>query len=133
MPVERLLPTDEAADLLALTRELADKEVLPLAAEGERTATPPRDLFRTLGEAGLLALPYPEEFGGADQPYEVYLQVLEELALEAADVLDRDVVELARRDLEHEAQRRRRRRGHGVAGRAATTARGPTPPCRTPG
>ena len=81
MPVERLLPTDEAADLLALTRELADKEVLPRAAEGERTATPPRDLFRTLGEAGLLALPYPEEFGGADQPYEVYLQVLEELAM----------------------------------------------------
>ena len=26
-----------------------------------------------------LGLPYPEEFGGGGQPYEVYLQVLEEL------------------------------------------------------
>jgi alkylation response protein AidB-like acyl-CoA dehydrogenase len=35
---------------------------------------------RTLGRAGLLGLPYPEEYGGGGQPYEVYLQVLEEIA-----------------------------------------------------
>ena len=40
----------------------------------------PREVFRTLGKAGLLGLPYPEEYGGGGQPYEVYLQVLEELA-----------------------------------------------------
>ena len=80
MPVERLLPTDEATDLLDLTRELADGEVLPRASGDEATATPPRDVFRVLGRAGLLSLPYPEEFGGADQPYEVYLQVVEEIA-----------------------------------------------------
>ena len=32
-----------------------------------------------LGQAGLLSLPYPEEHGGGGQPYEVYLQVLEEI------------------------------------------------------
>lgn len=37
-------------------------------------------MLRTLGRAGLLGLPYPEEYGGAAQPYEVYLQVLEILA-----------------------------------------------------
>src|SRR5262245_22807203 len=36
--------------------------------------------MRTLGRAGLLGLPYPEEYGGGGQPYEVYLQVIEELA-----------------------------------------------------
>ena len=30
--------------------------------------------------AGLLSLPHPEEFGGYGQPYEVYLQVVEEVA-----------------------------------------------------
>jgi alkylation response protein AidB-like acyl-CoA dehydrogenase len=37
-------------------------------------------VFRTLGRAGILGLPYPEEYGGGGQPYEVYLQVLEEIA-----------------------------------------------------
>jgi alkylation response protein AidB-like acyl-CoA dehydrogenase len=37
-------------------------------------------VFTLLGRSGLLSLPYPEEYGGAEQPYEVYLQVLEELA-----------------------------------------------------
>jgi len=37
-------------------------------------------VFVQLGELGLLALPYPERFGGGDQPAVVYLQVLEELA-----------------------------------------------------
>lgn len=37
-------------------------------------------MLRTLGRSGLLGLPYPAEVGGADQPYEVYLQVLEILA-----------------------------------------------------
>jgi alkylation response protein AidB-like acyl-CoA dehydrogenase len=40
----------------------------------------PREVLRTLGRSGLLGLPYPETDGGADQPYEVYLQVLEVLA-----------------------------------------------------
>ncbi len=80
MPVERTLPTPEAAELIALTREIAAAELAPRAAEMEAAAEFPRELFRTLGKAGLLGLPYPEEYGGAAQPYQVYLQVVEELA-----------------------------------------------------
>jgi alkylation response protein AidB-like acyl-CoA dehydrogenase len=79
-PVARSLPTAEAHALLELTRELVEREVAPRAAEGEARAELPRELFRTLGKAGLLGLPYEEEHGGGGQPYEVYLQVLEELS-----------------------------------------------------
>ncbi|MCP3423298.1 acyl-CoA dehydrogenase family protein [Nocardioides pinisoli] len=79
MTARRQLPTDEARDLLALTREICTKELAPRSAEAEATETFPRDVFRMLGQAGLLSLPYPEEHGGGDQPYEVYLQVLEEI------------------------------------------------------
>lgn len=86
MPATRHLPTSESEDLLALTREIAAKELAPRVAEAERAGAFPRDAFTTLGRAGLLTLPYPEEFGGGAQPYEIYLQVLEEIGAVWASV-----------------------------------------------
>jgi alkylation response protein AidB-like acyl-CoA dehydrogenase len=80
MPASRVMPSDEATDLIRLVRDLADKELHPRAAEAEATETFPREVFRMLGRAGVLGLPYAEEYGGGGQPYEVYLQVLEEIA-----------------------------------------------------
>jgi alkylation response protein AidB-like acyl-CoA dehydrogenase len=80
MPAERLLPTTEAKDLVALATELAREELAPLAAEYEEAERFPREQFRILGKTGLLGLPYPERWGGGEVEYEVYLQVLEEIA-----------------------------------------------------
>ncbi len=80
MPVRRTMPTSESAELIELTRELAAGELRPVAAASEARGEFPRDVFRTLGAAGLLGLPYDEEYGGGGQVYEVYLQVVEELA-----------------------------------------------------
>nr|WSZ95002.1 acyl-CoA dehydrogenase family protein [Streptomyces sp. NBC_00857] len=79
-PVERQLPTEEAQDLITLVRDIAQREVVPKAAEEEEAGHFPRELFALLSESGLLGLPYDSAYGGGDQPYEVYLQVLEELA-----------------------------------------------------
>src|SRR3954451_246194 len=80
MPASRVMPTEEATDLVRLARTLAEEELLPRVASAEAEAKFPRDVFKSLGHLGVLGLPYPEEYGGGGQPYEVYLQVLEELA-----------------------------------------------------
>ena len=80
MPATRVMPTEESAELVRLVREIVARELLPRSAEAEADERFPRDVFRTLGELGVLGLPYPEEHGGGGQPYEVYLQVLEEVA-----------------------------------------------------
>ncbi|MBD3785184.1 MAG: acyl-CoA dehydrogenase family protein [Micrococcales bacterium] len=84
MPATRLMPTEEGQDLIDLTREICAKELRPRVDDAERAAATgeqfPTEVFRTLGGAGLLSLPHPEEHGGYGQPYEVYLQVVEEVA-----------------------------------------------------
>jgi alkylation response protein AidB-like acyl-CoA dehydrogenase len=79
-PVDRQLPTDEARDLISLVRDIAQREIAPSAAEEEEAGRFPREVFTLLSDSGLLGLPYDAECGGGEQPYEVYLQVLEELA-----------------------------------------------------
>jgi alkylation response protein AidB-like acyl-CoA dehydrogenase len=86
--VERHLPTEEATALLDLTRELVREELAPIASAYEAESRFPRDVFNTLGKAGLLGLPYPEEYGGGGQPFEVYLQVVEELAIGWATIAE---------------------------------------------
>ena len=86
MPAERNLPTPEAEEIVGLARSVAREQLAPRAAAAEEDAAFPRDVFRTLGELGFLGMPYPEEVGGAGQPYEVYLQALEEISAAWASV-----------------------------------------------
>lgn len=86
MKITRVLPSEEAVDLIELTRDLANKQLAPRATAAERDAEFPRDMFLLLGRAGLLSLPYGEEFGGGDQPAETYLQVFEEIAYAWASI-----------------------------------------------
>jgi alkylation response protein AidB-like acyl-CoA dehydrogenase len=86
MAVERLLPSQEAQDLIGLTRDIADKVLEPIVDAHEKAERYPDGVFAALGSAGLLSLPQPEEWGGGGQPFEVYLQVLEEIAARWAAV-----------------------------------------------
>jgi alkylation response protein AidB-like acyl-CoA dehydrogenase len=78
--VTRLMPTEESVDLMALVEDFASRELAPQAAQAEADAEFPRDALRALGELGVLGLPFDAAYGGGEQPYEVTLQVLEELS-----------------------------------------------------
>ncbi len=80
MPVQRLMPTPESEALIDMVRDIRTAQLDPVAAGAEERGEFPREVFALLGKSGLLGLPYPEAHGGAAQPFEVYLQVLEELA-----------------------------------------------------
>jgi alkylation response protein AidB-like acyl-CoA dehydrogenase len=80
MQLARDLPSPDAEALLGLAEEIAHDALAPAAADAEETATFPSEAFSLLGQTGLLSLPYSETYGGGEQPYAVYLQVLEVLA-----------------------------------------------------
>ena len=52
MPVQRLLPTTESADLIELTRDVCRRSLAPVVDETERKGEMPRETYRTLGQAG---------------------------------------------------------------------------------
>jgi alkylation response protein AidB-like acyl-CoA dehydrogenase len=78
--MQKLDRRDEVAALLELTDEIVDREIRPAAAAAEEASRFPRELFKLIGRAGLLGLPYPADCGGGGLPYEVYLRVVEKLA-----------------------------------------------------
>lgn len=57
--------TEEQRAIRDLAREFAQKEIVPCAAEWDRTRQFPGEIYRKLGAAGLMGLPFPEEYGGA--------------------------------------------------------------------
>lgn len=83
-----LLPpmSSEATELHRLTRDICGRTLLPRAATAEHAEEFPRDVFAILGAAGLLGLPYSQEYGGGDQPAEVYLRMFEEIGSAWASV-----------------------------------------------
>ncbi len=56
--------TEEQHAIQELVRGFAEKEIAPRAAEIDRCDQFPADLFRRMGEQGLMGLPFPEEYGG---------------------------------------------------------------------
>jgi len=78
--------TQDQREIQALTRELAQAEIDPHAAEWDREHRFPLELFERLAELGLMGVCVPEEYGGAGADFLSYILVLEELSRADAGV-----------------------------------------------
>lgn len=77
------------ADIDALrdaVRAFADKEIAPRAAEIDRSDQFPMDLWRKMGDLGVLGITVEEEYGGANLGYLAHIVAMEEISRASASV-----------------------------------------------
>ncbi|HWH92818.1 MAG TPA: acyl-CoA dehydrogenase family protein [Baekduia sp.] len=78
--------TDEQREIRDLARRFADEEIAPHAGAWDREHRFPREVFKALGELGLMGACVPVEHGGAGADFLSYVLVLEELSRADAGV-----------------------------------------------
>ncbi|HXF35551.1 MAG TPA: acyl-CoA dehydrogenase family protein [Actinomycetota bacterium] len=78
-PARFALP-EELEEFRRLVREIAEDKVAPRAAEIDRTDEWPEDLYRVLVENELMAVGYPEEYGGSGGGSLAFGLLIEELS-----------------------------------------------------
>lgn len=62
-----------------MAREFAEKEIKPIAIELDRESRFPEEVFKKMGELGLLGIPFPEEYGGSGGDTISYALAVEEI------------------------------------------------------
>jgi alkylation response protein AidB-like acyl-CoA dehydrogenase len=76
----------EQREIKERAAEFAAREVSPYAAEWDREARFPAEVFERLAEAGFMGLCAPEEYGGAGTDFLSYVLLLEEISRADAGV-----------------------------------------------
>ncbi|KYD31559.1 acyl-CoA dehydrogenase [Parageobacillus toebii] len=71
--------TKEQQMIKEMVREFAEKEIAPNAAKWDKEAYFPVEVFKKMGELGLLGIPFPEEYGGAGGDTISYAIAVEEI------------------------------------------------------
>ncbi|MFZ9259950.1 MAG: isovaleryl-CoA dehydrogenase [Limnohabitans sp.] len=83
------LDFDLGEDIDALrdaVRNFAQSEIAPRAAQIDQTDQFPMDLWRKMGDLGVLGITVPEAYGGADMGYLAHMIAMEEISRASASV-----------------------------------------------
>jgi alkylation response protein AidB-like acyl-CoA dehydrogenase len=72
--------TEEQRMFRRMVREFAENEIAPRAEQIDASDEFPADIFRRMGQVGLLGLPFPPEYGGSGADYHTMVIALEEIA-----------------------------------------------------
>jgi butyryl-CoA dehydrogenase len=76
--------SEEQKMIRAMVRQFAMDEILPAAAERDRTRGFPREILRKMGELGLMGMNVPQEYNGAGVDTVSYSLALQEVAYACA-------------------------------------------------
>ncbi|WP_027410436.1 acyl-CoA dehydrogenase [Anoxybacteroides tepidamans] len=71
--------TKEQQMIKDMVREFAEKEIAPNAAKWDEEAYFPVEVFKKMGELGLLGIPFPEQYGGSGGDTISYAIAVEEI------------------------------------------------------
>jgi len=77
---------DDIEALRDAVREFAQGEIAPRAAEIDRSDQFPAELWRRMGELGVLGVTVAEQYGGADMGYLAHMIAMEEISRASASV-----------------------------------------------
>ena len=72
--------TETQQSVKAMVRDFAEKNIRPRIMEWDETQHFPVELFKQLGELGLMGVLVPEEYGGSGLGYQEYVDVIVEVA-----------------------------------------------------
>ncbi|MFZ5432649.1 MAG: acyl-CoA dehydrogenase [Calditrichota bacterium] len=76
----RMQLSEEQKMLREMVRDFAQTRIKPIAAELDENERFPEEIIAEMGELGLMGIPYPERYGGADMDYVSYAIAVEEIA-----------------------------------------------------
>ncbi|MCL7465363.1 isovaleryl-CoA dehydrogenase [Phaeovulum sp. NW3] len=77
---------EDVNSLRDMVHRWAQDRIKPIAAEVDRSNAFPNDLWREMGDLGLLGITVPEEYGGAGMSYLAHVIATEEIARASASV-----------------------------------------------
>ncbi|MFP1643370.1 isovaleryl-CoA dehydrogenase [Pontitalea aquivivens] len=77
---------EDVNSLRDMVHRWAQDRIRPIAAEVDRANAFPNDLWREMGDLGLLGITVPEEYGGAGMSYLAHVIATEEIARASASV-----------------------------------------------